>query len=352
MKKIIIVLLSAIALTAVAQQPGWVNPVVREKLYPAGEYYTGFASASVSNSEDKEIVYDRVRQNARAEAVASIQVTVEQTIERYMQNVQVNEDVSTKDIMTSKAATQTGIKDIPGLKVEVWENPKTGDVCAFAWVKIANLYRQLMRRIGANNAKIEVEIETIEAMIERGDKIQAKNSLPKIQALIEDIENDQRIMLSIEVSAPDEDMSVEETNRLKKRYQSLTADLKNGINIYLICNAYMFGQAYNALKGEIQGSLSPMGCTFVRSSNEADWVITVTSTAREYNKSDWGGVSSYFAYVDAKISIDKRATGQRIYEDAISEKGSHTHNYEQAARTAYKNISPKISKIIKEQIQQ
>ena len=114
----------------------------------------------------------------------------------------------------------------------------------------------------------------------------------------------------------------------------------------------MFGQTYNALKGEIQGALSPMGCTFVRSGSEADWVITIAATAREYNKSDFGGVSSYFAYVDAKISIEKGATGQRIYEDAISEKGGHTHNYEQAARQAYKDISPKISKIIKEQIQQ
>lgn len=352
MKKLIIILLSALSLTAVAQTPDWVDPVIREELYPADIYYTGFASATIFGNENKEIVYDRVRQNARVEVAASIQVTVEQTIERYIQNIQVNEDISTKDIMTSKAAMRTGIKDIPGLKVELWENPQTKEVYAFAWVKTANLYRQLMRRIVANNAKVEVEMESIEVMAERGDKMQAKNNLPKIQALIDDIENDQRIMLSIDANVTDEDMSVEETNRLKKRYQALIADLKNGINIYLICNAYMFGLSNNALKSEIQGALSPMGCTFVRSGSEADWVITITATAREYNKSDFGGVSSYFAYVDAKISIEKGATGQRIYEDAISEKGGHTHNYEQAARQAYKDISPKISEIIKGQIQQ
>lgn len=352
MKKLLFLLLSVLSLAAVAQTPDWVNPVMREELYPAGAYYTGFASETVSKGENKGTVYDRVRQNARVEAVASIQVTVEQTIERYMQNVQVNDDVSTKDIMTSQAAIRTSIKDIPGLKVEQWENPQTGEVYAFAWVKSANLYRQLMRRIVANNAKAEVEIETITVMAERGDKMQAKNSLPKIQALIDDIENDQRIMLSIDANVTDADMSVEETNSLKKHYQALTADLKNGINIYLICNAYIFGQTYNALKGEIQGALSPIGCAFVRSGTEADWVITITATAREYNKYDSGSVSSYYAYVDAKISIEKGATGQRIYEEALSEKGGHTHNYEQAARTAYKSLSPKISKIIKEQIQQ
>ena len=352
MKKLLIILLSVLSLTAVAQQPDWVNPVLREELYPVGSYYTGFASATVSKGEDKEKVYDRVRQNARVEAVASIQVTVEQTIERYIQKVQVNEDVSTKDIMTSKAAMRTGIKEIPGLKVEQWENPKTGEVYAFAWVKSSNLYRQLMRRIVANNAKAEVELEAIEAMTERGDKMQAKNNLPKIQTLIDDIENDQRIMLSIDANVTDEDMSVEETNRLKKRYQVLTADLKNGIYIYIGCQADLFGENYSALIGQIEAGLSSLGCSFVQNADEADWVITVTATAREYNKSDYGNVSTYFAYVDAKIAVEKGATGQRIYEDAISEKGGHTHNYVHAARQAYKDISPKISKIIQEQIQQ
>ena len=352
MRKLSTLLFAVLSMAAVAQVPDWVNPVAREEIYPAGVYYTGFASATVSKGEDKENVYERVRQNARVEAVASIQVSVEQTVERYMQNVQAHGEASTTDIMTSHAATHTSIKDMPGLRVELWENPKTGDVCAFAWVKTANLSRQLIRRIAANHAKAEVEMESIGAMVERGDKMQAKNSLPKIQTLLDDIENDQRVMLSIDAGVTDEDLAIGETNLLKKRYQALRADLKNGITIYLICNAYMFGQTYNALKGEIQGALSPMGCTFVRTDVGADWVITVTATAREYHKSDFGNVSTYFAYVDAKISIDKGVTGQRVYEDAISEKGGHTLSFEQAARQAYQDLSPKLSAIIKEQIRQ
>ncbi|MBR4564859.1 MAG: hypothetical protein IKO26_10460 [Paludibacteraceae bacterium] len=355
MKKLLLylfLLAPAWLLAAKPEIPDWVNPIAREELYPAGVYYTGFASTAVSNGEDKEKVYDRVRQNARVEAVASIQVSVEQTVERYMQNIQAHGDVSTTDIMTSQAATRTSIKDIPGLKVELWENLKTGDVCAFAWVKTSNLSRQLMRRIAANHAKAEVEMESIEAMVERGDKIQAKNSLPKVRTLLDDIENDQRVMLSIDAGVTDEDLAIGETNLLKKRYQTLSADLKNGINIYLICDAYLFGQSYTALKGEIQGALSPMGCTFVRTDTDADWIITVTATAREYNASSYGSVTTYFAYVDAKISMEKSTTRQRIYEDAISEKGGHTHNYEQAARQAYKDLSSKISTIIKDNIQQ
>ena len=332
------------------ERPVWLNPVSREALYPAGTYFTGFASAVISKGEDKETVYNRVRQDARVEAVASIQVSVEQTIELYMQNKQARGDVSTTQIMTSHAATRTSIKDIPGLKVELWENPKTGDVCAFAWVKTDNLSKLLMRRIVANSAKAEAAIESIESMVERGDKMTAKNDLSKLQTQIADIENDQCVLLSIDANVTDEDLAIKETSLLKKRYRILAADLKNGIKVYLDCNALLFGQAYAALKSEVQSALSPLGCTFLPTDKEADWVITIAAAAREYSKSDYGGISSYFAFVDAEISIDK-GSGQRIYANAISEKGGHTGNFEQAARLAYKSISPKICAIVKEQIQ-
>ena len=95
-----------------------------------------------------------------------------------------------------------------------------------------------------------------------------------------------------------------------------------------------------------------MGCNFVANAAQSDWAIYVTAPSREYNKSTYGNVTNYFVYVDANIIVDKTPTGQRIFEDQISEKGGHTHNFEQAACDAYKQISPKISKIIKEQIQE
>lgn len=63
-------------------------------------------------------------------------------------------------------------------------------------------------------------------------------------------------------------------------------------------------------------------------------------------------MSTYFVYVDANIAVEKTATGQRIYENKISEKDGHTLNFKKAAREAYKEIAPQISAIIKEQVKQ
>ena len=157
---------------------------------------------------------------------------------------------------------------------------------------------------------------------------------------------------AVDEDADEESLQLQLTRTLQHRLTELVAQLQHGINIYLNCTANMFGTNYDDLASAIQGDLSPIGCSFVSSASQADWAITITAPARQYNKTDFGGYSSYFAYVDATVVITKTATGQCIHKSVISEKGGHTLNYEQAARDAYRSIVPKISELIKQQIMQ
>ena len=332
--------------------PDWLDALKREAIYPAEKYYTGFATSTVKKGEEKTDVYERVKQNARVEAISSIQVSVEQTVERYMQNKQSGSLASTTDIMTSHSKSHSSIKDIPGLNVEVWENPKTGDVSAFAYIKTVDLSKRLMRRILTNTGKIETELQGTEDLVVRGEKSQARNRLPILQSIFDDIESDQRVLISVDPNVTDEDLAVEELNAFKKRYQALVGDLKNGIAIYLDCKADLFGKNYSTLLKEIQGAISSIGCMFVDDPEASDWAIYISAPAREYHADQFGNITSYTSYVDATVSIDKTSANKRVYENEMSVKGSHTHNYEQAAREAYKKIAPKISNSIKEQIQQ
>ena len=128
------------------------------------------------------------------------------------------------------------------------------------------------------------------------------------------------------------------------------ADLEYGTTYCVVCNANNFGKNYPKLKNEIKGELSASGCNFVDDPKSADYVIYVEASSREYNKVSNAGGTAYFTYVDAAISIDKNATGQRIYEDEISIKGSHTLSYDEAGRDGFKKISKEISKMLKENI--
>ncbi len=124
------------------------------------------------------------------------------------------------------------------------------------------------------------------------------------------------------------------------------ADLEYGTTYCIVCDAALFDTKYSKLEKEIKGDLSSSGCSFVDDPQIADYVISITASARRYNSFQ----GAFFAYVDATVAIDKNATGQRIYEDEISAKGSHTLSYDEAARDGYKTVTGEITKMLKENI--
>ena len=354
MRNRIVLILLFFAQLLVAQStsiPDWADAQRREMLYNASTYYTGFALAHLEKGESVEIVSARLKNSARAELVSSIVVSVNQTTTRFLENKQLNQSALTTDVFRSGTITESGIKDIPGMNIDTWYNNKTGDVMAFAYVKTADLVRKLSKRITVNTTKIEMGLETIPDMVANGNKSEAKQQLSAIAILLSDIENDQKVMLSIDATLEDEDIALSEVNDLRKHYQQWQNELKNGIAIYLVCGASTLVGNYPALSNSIKGELSSLGCSFLPNANGADWVITISATARKYNSQSWGEITSYFAFVDATLSIQKMATNQIIYEDIISVKGSHTFSYDEAVRSAYKELNPQIAEIIKTQIQ-
>lgn len=332
--------------------PDWTDANRREMMYPASTYYTGLAVAHLEKGESVEAVFARLKNSARAELVSSIVVTVNQTTERYLENQQYNQSVQTTDIFRSGTITESGIKDVPCMNIDTWHNAKTDDVMAFAYVKTVDLLRKLSKRITVNVTKVELELEMVSDRVANGNKNEAKQQLISINALFSDIENDQKVMLAIDGTLEEEDIALSEVNELRKQYQQWQNELKNGINIYLNCQADLLGTNYPTLTNAIKGDLSTWGVSFVATPDQADWAIYVDAKAREYNAPSMGSYTTYFVYVDASIAIDKIATHQRIYEDALSQKGGHMKNYTEAARDGYKQITPNLTAVINQYIKQ
>lgn len=355
MKKLLIILLSAVSLTAVAQQPAWYDDNQRMADYPLEKYFTGFSEGQRNSGENSSTVLKRISDAARAEAASTIRVRVKNTTTNngLSQTIESMSGTFYRSVeeFESKTTTSTDIQ-IPGLQIETWTNPVNGTIAAFAYVKKTTLIRQLEKTMTVGLTKIETSLDQIDQLIATGQKIQASDLAQKTLPQFYEIDETQKILAAVDENADEETLQLQETRTLQHRLTELIAQLKHGINIYLSCSADMFGTNYSSLKGEIQGELSKLGCTFVNDAKQSDWAVYVKAPARQYNKHTTGNVSSYFCYVDANIVIEKTATGQRIYEDVISEKGGHTINYEQAARQAYRDISPKLSAIIKQQIQQ
>ena len=144
---------------------------------------------------------------------------------------------------------------------------------------------------------------------------------------------------------------LEQIHDKEQTVKAKLADLEYGMTYCIICTADNFGKPYPKLKNEIKGDLSASGCSFVDEPDSADYVIYIDASAREYNIMTNAGGTAYFTFIDAAIAIDKVATNQRIYEDEISVKGSHTLSYNEAGRDGYKIVRKEISKMLKENIE-
>lgn len=357
MRETLIILLSVISVSAFAQiTPNWYDNDTRQLYYPAGQYFIGFAEGQHASGEYVEAATKRLKDAAKVEAASTIRTHIHNTTinQALSQTLHTMEGTFRQSVREFSSATQTTVDmEIPGLQIDSWQNPQNGNIAAFAWVKKSTLIRQLEKKITVCLTKAETSLDQIGQLIQTGQKIQARDLAQKTLPQFREIDEAQNMLVAVDENADEESLQLQETRKLQHRLTEIITQLKNGINVYLVVDADMFGRQYIALKNEIQGELSKLGCAFVPSASLSDWAVFVTASARKYNAYEYGNVTTFITYVDVQIAMDKTITEQRVFANQLpSEKGAHTFNYEEAARNAYKDVSPKISNIIKQQIQQ
>lgn len=353
MKKLLIILFSALTLAAFAQQPDWYDDNQRAFNYPIKQYFVGFAEGQKRSNESLEAAMSRIKNAARVEAVSTIRVHVQNTtnINGLSRTLESMEGTFYQSIEEFSSRTTTSVDmEIPGLQIDAWRNPQMGDIAAFAYIKKSTLIRHLEKKITVCLTKIETSLDQVDQLIATGQKLQACSAAEKALPLFAEVDEAQKLLVAVDADATKETLMLSETRTFQQRLMAMVAQLKNALAIYLRADAKIFNSSYPALQAELQGHLSKLGCNFVTDPSTADWVIDISAQAREYNTTTMGNVSTYFVYVDANIAITKTATGQRVYENVFSEKGGHTHNYEQAARDAYKYLLPKLRDVLDEQI--
>ncbi len=335
--------------------PTWTDYDMQKLDYPDSEYFTGYAEGAPTGSERQEVATQRLKDAARVEAISTIRVHVKNntTNNALSQTLRSNEGTFRQSIreFTSSTTTTVDMK-IPGLQIESWRDPQTGTISAFAYVKKSTLIRQLEKQITIALTKVEMSLDQVDQLIATGQKLQARSAAEKALPYFAEVDEAQKLLVAVDTDATEETLMLSETRTLQQRLMVMVAQLKNALTICIKVHATAFDSPYPALQEELKGALSQLGCNFVTDPSTADWVINISAQAREYNTVTMGDVNTYFAYVDATVSITKTATGQRVYENMFTEKGGHTHNYQQAAREAYKYLTPKLRTAIELQVKQ
>ena len=298
--------------------PFWCNDTWRATNYPREQYLQGFVIGTIQAGESIEQTYQRLKEKAQAEALQNI------------------------------IATQNATKDIPNLSVESWHNPQTNEVFAFAWAKKEDLTRNLKKQIISHITRAEMAMEEAEGLAKEGEKGAANKAIAKAMEQLQQVEEQQKVVQSVDSSTEMEDIAFAESNALKQRASALQQQLKNGVTIYIGGEVSLFGKAYPTFIQQIKQEVGKIGCTFTTNEAEADWVIRLQGMAREYNTLQTGTYTIYFVVAEVALQIVKGNTQSAIYEGSFSEKGSHTLNCEEAGYAAYAEVYPQVATKIKE----
>lgn len=152
---------------------------------------------------------------------------------------------------------------------------------------------------------------------------------------------------------PQEELAamMEQQNAVEQAIKQTLADLEHATVVCVVCKADLFGSAY-PLQNELKGTIAIDGCSFTDNPKEAQWLVTVRVQARKSHTVQIGSMTSYIAYLDAEVTIDKQITNQRIYENAVTVKGGHPRGYSEAARAGFKELKAEIGKIMRTNITQ
>ena len=342
MKRLLSIALLFVGLTTHAQN----SPQEWVKYTSDGYFYdieSGHNSQNLSEAKFKNDLLDL----ARANLSKQIQVRVAE-VSQMDKNVV---DGRSSILYTSMRSVSTDV-DMQLAETRTHCDPASGKWYAIVFinkVEACNYYKNdiQMRISNLNNA-----LNIADNYVSTGFKAKAKTEL---QNAMSQLEGAGKSFFWLNVFGMPEyqlNQLLDQMHRLEQTVKAKLVELEHGITYCVVCTADNFGSNYTKLQNELKGELSKLGCSFVDDAENADYVIRVEASAREYNKMTTAGGSAYFSYVDAAVAIDKNATGQRIFEDEISVKGSHTIGFEEAGRDGYKKVGKEISNLLKENIKQ
>ena len=354
MRTIILILSVWCSVLAFSQNtaPLWCDDNWRAATYPRTSYICGFVMGEVQTGESIEQTLQRIKEKAQAEAIQNITTSVEYTASSLVQSDQHSGTMGfsemTRELFSTSTTIHSSLQDIPNLSVESWHNPKTNEVFAFAWVKKTDLVRTLKKQIISHITRAEMAIEEAEGLLAEGEKSAARKAIAKAIEHLQQVEEQQKVVQSVDSNTEMEDIAFVESNALKQRATTLYQQLKNGVAVYIGGDIFIFDKSYPTFINQIKQQSSPMGCTFTTNEAEADWVIRLQGMTREYNTLQTGAYTAYFVMAEVALQIVKGNTQSVIYEGSFSEKGSHTLNREEAGCAAYAEVYQQVADKIKE----
>lgn len=209
--------------SALAQTPDWSRDGVREQLYPAATFLTGFASEVNRENDAAEKILERVSDLARAQLAESVQISIRSEVENEMERQ--GEDFSSRFRNTYWSGSAM---DIVGLQMERAYDPKTRTAYALAWARRDGVQAYYENQVNRKLQEAETLLQRVQEAL-KTDLPAAMTGVQEALLLLSQVSQAQGILLALK---PKEDAAREARSerslRLRTRSETLLRTLQQG----------------------------------------------------------------------------------------------------------------------------
>ena len=321
-----------------AQKPTWTETDGRNALFPAADYYTGYAIREIEGNAGDAVnkaTADAMSSLSSAistevTAVTRVSVAMSDNGDEYRESESLE---STSDIMSSSMLADVG--------KEIYIDRQANTVHVMVYVSRNNLLSYYDSTIEVVRSEALARHSRAMSHIRNGDKSEALKEKQKLEEDIMLIRKLFKGYTATSGSTPDTSVM---TN-LEKALQEVSDALHRGILICFRPDGNP-GQA-SLIIDKLKGTLSHHGCTFVSTPAEADFIATVSSVTRSGEMYD----DIYHSFADVNIKLRNLRKNVEVYNDVVTAKGSALSD-SAANRKAIENsvnkITEKIINVIKQ----
>jgi len=252
-RKISILALVLVSLSALAQKPAWTDYYKRIEMYPDNEFIVGFVSGVVEENEDsgsKKSVYESM---AKDKVVQSIQVEIETNNSLLISNTngKSNEGFVSNSVSVSKA-------DVAGLNTQSFYDRRKKEVFAISTVNRKELAFYYRNKIKSSREDIEQLLKQGREYVKKGMKEIALKTFYGAMPLLMNIDQARALLISLNRKMY-ADIDMDEVNKLNLDINNEITNLLSPNELTLSETAYFIAYGLYLQLGEITSEINIVG---------------------------------------------------------------------------------------------
>lgn len=229
-------------------------------------------------------------------------------------------------------------------------NNYTHHGCAIAYIEKEAASKKYCSQINASQTRVSDSIKSANKYLEAGTPEKARLAL---ETIVPELTSNSNALFLLKVFSCEQstiDNLREKHSELISAVKSLFDKIGPKLMVAVDYSSDVFGTPYWAMQETIKDWLATRGMGYVTDKASADYVLVIRSVARKYNTMSNGTQTTYYSYVDANVSLQKKSDANPVYDKKLSIKGSFLKSYDEAAYVAYKDLEHKILKILEDNI--